>query len=609
MKDKFDVIVVGAGHAGVEAALASSRMGAKTALFVIKLESVGRMSCNPTVGGPAKGHLAREIDALGGEIGYAADITGIHFRMLNQKKGPAVWAPRTQNDRHEYSNFMRITIENQDNLFLIESQITDIIINNNSACGVVSIIGKEYYADKIILANGTFLNGKICVGSKAYPGGRSGEPSDDFMSDKLINLGFRLERFKTGTPPRIDINSANFNQLETQPGDENPSGFSHFRDLKLENKISCYLTHTTEETHQIIKDNLKNSALYGGFITGTGPRYCPSIEDKIVKFSDKNQHHVFVEPEGLSSREAYVNGISNSLPADIQEKIVHSIPGLQNAIIMRYGYAIEYDYIVPSEILPTMETKKVKNLYFAGQINGTSGYEEAAAQGMTAGINAVLSLNNPKNSLIFNRAESYLGVLTDDLVTKGTNEPYRLFTSRAEYRLYLRQDNADERLMPLGYKLGLIPESRWQRFLNQQMIVQREIEHLKHISSNKHKDLSQPTKLINLLKRPEIDYLKLTEYGYTLPHDLNTEIINKINIQVKYEGYLKRQQEEVDRFSNIENIKINIEMNFMEIQGVSTEAREKFQKIKPQTIGQASRIPGVNFTDIQALMIFLRKKD
>ncbi len=609
MKDKFDVIVVGAGHAGVEAALASSRMGAKTALFVIKLESVGRMSCNPTVGGPAKGHLAREIDALGGEIGYAADITGIHFRMLNQKKGPAVWAPRTQNDRHEYSNFMRITIENQDNLFLIESQITDIIINNNSACGVVSIIGKEYYADKIILANGTFLNGKICVGSKAYPGGRSGEPSDDFMSDKLINLGFRLERFKTGTPPRIDINSANFNQLETQPGDENPSGFSHFRDLKLENKISCYLTHTTEETHQIIKDNLKNSALYGGFITGTGPRYCPSIEDKIVKFSDKNQHHVFVEPEGLSSREAYVNGISNSLPADIQEKIVHSIPGLQNAIIMRYGYAIEYDYIVPSEILPTMETKKVKNLYFAGQINGTSGYEEAAAQGMTAGINAVLSLNNPKNSLIFNRAESYLGVLTDDLVTKGTNEPYRLFTSRAEYRLYLRQDNADERLMPLGYKLGLIPESRWQRFLNQQMIVQREIEQLKNMTSSKHKDLSQPNKLINLLKRPEIDYFKLTEYGYTLPHDLNTEIINKINIQVKYEGYLKRQQEEVDRFSNIENIKINIEMNFMEIQGVSTEAREKFQKIKPQTIGQASRIPGVNFTDIQALMIFLRKKD
>lgn len=609
MKDRFDVIVVGAGHAGIEAALASSRMGAKTALFVIKLESVGRMSCNPTVGGPAKGHLAREIDALGGEIGFAADATGIHFRMLNQKKGPAVWAPRTQNDRHEYNNFMRINVENQEGLYLIESQITDLIINNNSACGVVSIIGKEYYANKIILANGTFLNGKICVGNKAYPGGRSGEPSDDFLSEKLRSFGFQLERFKTGTPPRIDINSADFNLLETQPGDENPSGFSHFRDLKLENKISCFLTHTTEETHKIISDNLKNSALYGGFITGTGPRYCPSIEDKIVKFSDKNQHHIFVEPEGLNSREAYVNGISNSLPPDIQEKIVHSIPGLQNAVIMRYGYAIEYDYIVPSEILPTMETKKIKNLYFAGQINGTSGYEEAAAQGLTAGINAVLSLNNPQDNLIFNRAESYLGVLTDDLVTKGTNEPYRLFTSRAEYRLYLRQDNADERLMPLGHKLGLIPESRWQRFLNQQLIVQREIEHLKNISSSKHKDLSQPTKLINLLKRPEIDYLKLSEYGYTIPGDLNTDIINKINIQIKYEGYLKRQQEEVDRFSNIENIKINNELNFMEIQGVSTEAREKFQKIKPQTIGQASRIPGVNFTDIQALMIFLRKKN
>lgn len=608
MKDKYDVIVVGAGHAGVEAALVSARMGAKTALFVIKLESVGRMSCNPTVGGPAKGHLAREIDAIGGEIGYAADITGIHFRMLNQKKGPAVWAPRTQNDRHEYTNVMRITVENQDNLNVIESQITDLIIKDSTVIGVISIIGKEYYASKVILSNGTFLNGRICVGDKAYPGGRSGEPADEYLSNKLISLGFEIKRFKTGTPPRVDINTVDLTQLETQAGDENPSGFSHFRDIRLKNQINCYLTHTTEETHQIIKDNLKNSALYGGFISGTGPRYCPSIEDKIVKFVDKNQHHVFVEPEGLRSREAYVNGISNSLPVDIQEKIVHSIPGLQKAKIMRYGYAIEYDYIVPSEILATLETKKIKNLYFTGQINGTSGYEEAAAQGIAAGINAVLSLNNENDFLIFNRAESYLGVLIDDLVTKGTNEPYRLFTSRAEYRLFLRQDNADERLMPLGYKLGLIPETRWQRFLHQQEIFQREIKKLSEMSSNKHKDLSQPTKFINLIKRPEIDYLKLVEYGYSIPQDINIEIINKINIQTKYEGYLKRQQDEVDRFSNIEGIKIKNSINFLEIQGVSTEAREKFQKIQPQTIGQASRIPGVNFSDIQALMIYLRKK-
>ncbi|MCL2063354.1 MAG: tRNA uridine-5-carboxymethylaminomethyl(34) synthesis enzyme MnmG [Candidatus Cloacimonetes bacterium] len=632
MNSDFDVIVVGAGHAGIEAALASARMGAKTALFVIKMEFIGLMSCNPTLGGPAKGHLAREIDAVGGEIGVAGDITGIHFRMLNKKKGPAVWAPRTQNDRNAYSRYMREVVENENNLSIIESQITGLKIKNyksNNAIsqtdiaehevyGVVSILGKEYNARKVVLANGTFLNGTIFVGDKKFSGGRSGEPADDYLSKNLLSLGFKLRRFKTGTPPRVDIETVDFNYLETQPGDENPIGFSHFRDIILTNKVNCYITHTNAKTHDLIRENLSKSALYGGLILGTGARYCPSIEDKITKFSDKEQHHVFLEPEGLNTKEAYVNGLSNSLPADVQDQMIASIPALQKAKIMRYGYAIEYDCIYPEELYSTLECKKIKGLYFAGQINGTSGYEEAAAQGLVAGINSVLSLE--KNNLsteidiphtIFNRATSYIGVLIDDLVTRGTDEPYRLFTSRAEYRLYLRQENADERLMPWGYKLGLIPADRWQKFLKQQEIIEREIAKLKTqstlISQESISFLSEPQKLINLLKRPEIEYNDLLRFGYQIPDDVNQEITNKINIIVKYEGYLKRQEEEVSRFSSIEKIKIPENIDFLDLNGVSTEAREKLNKIKPQSIGQASRISGVNFSDIQALMIHTKK--
>ncbi len=605
---KYDIIVVGAGHAGCEAALAAARMGARTILFVIKLESIGRMSCNPTIGGPAKGHLAREIDALGGELGNVTDLTGIQFRMLNKKKGPAVWAPRSQNDRQGYSDQMRISVEHQDNLEIMESTIEELIIENHTIKGVRSNIGEEYFAPKVILANGTFLKGTIHVGPYHYSGGRAGEPASMGLSDSLVQFGFQLGRFKTGTPPRIDMRTVNFNKLDPQPGDDNPTGFSFYRDIKIKNLVSCYLTHTTTETHQIIRDSLSLSSLYGGYIKGIGPRYCPSIEDKIVKFSDKDQHHVFIEPEGLHTHEAYVNGISNSLPPEVQRKILTSIPGLENAEITRFGYAIEYDYIIPEEIQLTLETKKIKGLYFAGQINGTSGYEEAAAQGLCAGINAVLALDN-KDPLIFDRANSYLGVLIDDLVTKGTSEPYRLFTSRAEYRLFLRQDNADERLMPLGHQLGLVSETRWQKYLETQKIIQREIEVLKNTNCKIAGELTQPVKFYNLLKRPDISFSDLSTYGYNPPEDVLEEISERLTIACKYEGYLKRQLNEIEKFEYYEQISLPEDLDYRQIHTLATEARDRLLKIKPRSLGQASRISGINYTDITALMVYLRKNN
>lgn len=608
--NNYDVIVVGAGHAGIEAAMAAAKMGAKTLIFVIKIESIGRMSCNPSVGGPAKGHLARELDALGGQIGKAADVTGIQFRMLNRKKGPAVWAPRCQNDRTQYSIFMHHVLEEQSNLEIKESTIDELILSSNGKeiIGVKSKLGESYFAPKVILANGTFLRGLVHVGNVNYSAGRAGEPASNELSKSLITAGLNLARFKTGTPPRVDLRTLDYNKLEEQPGDENPQGFSYYRDIKLQNLVSCYLTFTNSQTHEIIRSNLSRSSLYGGFISGIGPRYCPSIEDKVVKFHSKEHHQVFIEPEGVNTFEAYVNGISNSLPPEVQTKLVHSIPGLEKAAIIRYGYAIEYDYIVPDEIWPTMESKQISGLYLAGQINGTSGYEEAGAQGMAAGINAVLALDK-KEPLIFDRSQSYLGVLLDDLVTKGTTEPYRLFTSRAEYRLFLRQDNADDRLMPLGYKLGLVENVRWQKYLEMREVYQRELHFLRNNNTTISNELREPTKFINILKRPEIEFDDLERFGYKIPPDISEDVKSKITLEVKYEGYLKRQLAEINKFEKMEHSAIPTDIDYMKIDSIAYEAREKLNKIKPSSLGQASRISGVNHTDITSLMIYLKKNN
>ncbi len=609
MRCQYDVIVIGAGHAGIEAALASSRMGAKTAMFVIKLESIGRMSCNPSIGGPAKGHLAREIDALGGEMGYAADLSGIQFKMLNRTKGPAVWAPRSQNDRQLYSLIMRQSVENIANLHIIESTISSLIFNTamNQVIGVISNIGKEYHAPKVIICSGTFLRGLIHVGAISYSGGRSGEPAADQLTESLLKCGIKVRRFKTGTPPRIDIRTLDLSKMEVQPGDEPTSGFSYYRDVKLVNKVLCWLTYTTEKTHEIIRENLTQSALYGGYIKGVGPRYCPSIEDKIVKFPAKERHQIFIEPEGTETCEGYVNGISTSLPPWVQEQALHSIPGLEKARLMRYAYAIEYDCVATEEIKATLETKKVKGLYLAGQINGTSGYEEAASQGLIAGINAVLSLDK-QEPFVLDRSQAYIGVLIDDLITKGTEEPYRMFTSRAEYRLWLRQDNADERLMPIGRKLGLVDETRWNRLQRQLKIKERVMAELKEMTSIKHENLSEPMRLYQILKRPEITFQDLPSYGYTIPLDLDEDLQTRITLECKYEGYLKRQLADIDKFEHWEHVEIPPKLNFMKIDSVSYEAREKLQRLNPTNIGQAMRISGVNYPDISAILIYLKKK-
>ena len=606
MRSDFDVIVVGGGHAGIEAALAAARRGARTALFIIKIESIGRMSCNPSFGGPAKGHLAREIDALGGELGYNADRSGIHFRMLNRSKGPAVWAPRSQNDRQLYSSLMLASVEGQQNLQLLEAVISELIVEQGRIKGVRSEIGKEYFAPRVILATGTFLRGLIHVGKVSVPGGRSGEPAADGLSASLLRHGLKLDRFKTGTPPRVDLRSLDYSLLEEQPGDPDPEGYSYYRGLTLSNRVSCYLTHTTAETHRIIRDNLQLSSLYGGIIQGIGPRYCPSIEDKIVKFPQRDSHQVFIEPEGLNTHEAYVNGVSTSLPPEVQELILRSIPGLEQARLMRYAYAIEYDYVAPGEITSSLQCKQIAGLYLAGQINGTSGYEEAAAQGLLAGINATLDLEG-KDPVILSRSEAYIGVLVDDLVTCGINEPYRMFTSRAEYRLLLRQDNCDERLLPLGYKLGLVSGERWEMYCRTQELKQRELERLHAEKSSPHPELREPQKFALLLKRPGISFERLAEFGYRPSPGITAQIARRCELEIKYEGYLQRAREELERFRASEDLPLPQDIDYLAIETIAWEAREKLGRVRPQSVGQALRIPGVNYTDTAALLIWLRK--
>jgi len=485
--------------------------------------------------------------------------------------------------------------------------VAEILVERGRALGVRTVVGTEYRAPQVILATGTFLRGLIHVGKVSIPGGRSGEPSSEALSGSLDRLGFRLARFKTGTPPRVDMRSLDYSCLEEQPGDPEPEGFSWYRDVNLSNQVSCYLTRTTPETHRIIRENLQLSSLYSGIIKGIGPRYCPSIEDKIVKFPQRESHQIFIEPEGLNTFEGYVNGVSTSLPPEVQEAVVHSIPGLEQARIMRHAYAIEYDFIEPSELSPSLESRRVKGLWLAGQINGTSGYEEAAAQGIMAGINATLALEG-QPLLTLSRGEAYIGVLIDDLVTCGTNEPYRMFTSRAEYRLLLRQDNCDERLMPLGYKLGLVSDQRWRRFQRMLELKERELERLRSEKSSSHPELREPQKFAALLKRPDTNWARLAEFGYTPSPEVTPDILRRCELEIKYEGYLKRAEEEMRRFQASEELALDEDIDYRAIETIAWEAREKLQRVKPRSLGQANRIPGVNYTDTAALLVWLRKR-
>ncbi|MDP8314907.1 MAG: tRNA uridine-5-carboxymethylaminomethyl(34) synthesis enzyme MnmG [Candidatus Celaenobacter antarcticus] len=602
----YDVIVIGAGHAGCEAALAAAKMGADTLMFVIKLETIGRMSCNPAVGGLAKGHLTREVDALGGTIGQVIDRTGIHFRMLNKSKGPAVWAPRAQADRMKYQLEMRSVVEHQENLEIKEALVKKLIVEKGHIKGVKTQYGQTYYAKTVIIAAGTFLNGTIHIGKNKYSAGRAGEFASIKLSDSLKKLGFPLVRFKTGTPARIDSRTLDYSKLEEQTPDEPPPKFSYYTEIQPKNYASCFLTYTNKRTHKIIADNMSKSSLFSGNITGIGARYCPSIEDKIKKFPDKDRHQVFLEPEGLNTFEMYANGLPTSFPPQVQLDLIHSVEGLEKAKLMRYGYAIEYDCIPTECIQYSLETKLIKGLFLAGQINGTSGYEEAAAQGIIAGINAVHFVLK-KDPVIMRRDNSYIGVLIDDLVTKGVDEPYRMFTARAEYRLHLRQDNADERLMPLGYKLGLIADKKYKKFTEALKIKNRELKKLQ--KTNAKTDSDKAYKMIEILRRPEIAYDDLISFGYKIENDVTDAIKDKISLEVKYEGYIKRQKKEIERFNYLENKSIPVDFNYMEFDTISYEAREKLTNVKPLSVGQAARIPGVTFADVSALLVKLKALD
>ena len=615
---EYDVAVIGAGHAGIEAALASARLGCRTAVFTINMDAVGNCPCNPSIGGTAKGHLVREIDALGGEMGKTADECTLQSRMLNRGKGPAVHSLRAQIDRRKYSTVMKHKLELQENLDLRQAEITDIEQDNNGAWLLTTRMLGVFRAKAVVIATGTYLGGRIYVGEVSYESGPDGIFPAAFLGESLRKLGVKTRRFKTGTPARVKRSSIDFSNLEEQRGDEPTVPFSYDTLTPIENKVLCHVSWTNEDTKKIILDNIHRSPLYGGKIEGIGPRYCPSLEDKIVRFADKKRHQLFIEPCGEDTEEMYLQGMSSSLPEEVQIAFYHTIPGLENAMIMRPAYAIEYDCIDPTDMLATLEFKQFPGLYGAGQFNGSSGYEEAAAQGFVAGVNAALKVQG-KDPLILDRASSYIGTLIDDLVTKGANEPYRMMTSRSEYRLILRQDNADERLTPIGYGLGLISEERYQRFLHKQNLIKEEKKRVQAtvispspelteiLVSRETSDVKTGIRLIELLKRPELNYEALTPIDKDRP-DLDPAIFEQVEIAIKYEGYIKKQIAAVENMRKLENKLLPENIDYRSITGLRLEAQEKLSAIRPLNIGQASRISGVSPADVNVLMIYLVKQ-